>query len=112
MPEAMLLTADARAYPVSIEHLSNRSLLTKESPAALANELARHLPEIWTKSSGDILVFLPGKAAIRCAGRLLKESLPEATICPLYSNLDLEGKLNALEPDPSKRRKIIIATSI
>ena len=61
---------------------------------------------------GDVLVFLPGAAAIRTVGGLLG-SLPQGVdVRPLHGSLRPEDQDLALAPSPPGRRRVVLATDI
>ncbi|BCG22846.1 ATP-dependent helicase HrpB [Pseudomonas tohonis] len=64
---------------------------------------------------GSILVFLPGQAEIRRVHDQLKEQLDgrsDILLCPLHGELDLSAQRAAIEPAPSGKRKVVLATNI
>ena len=66
-----------------------------------------------TKSQdGDALVFLPGQGEIKKCEELLRRSLPDFKITPLYGQLPASKQFAAIMPDKEGRRKVILATNI
>lgn len=61
---------------------------------------------------GDVLVFLPGQGEIKKCEELLKRSLPNFKITPLYGQLPPAKQFAAIMPDKEGRRKVILATNI
>ncbi len=66
---------------------------------------------------GDVLAFLPGAAAINRVARNLRTGLGsrvgvELAITPLHGSLTADEQDQALRPDPSGRRKVILSTPI
>lgn len=64
------------------------------------------------ETTGDVLVFLPGAGEILRAKDLLEEAGVGARIHLLYGDLPFRQQQDALTPDSSGARKIILATSI
>ena len=64
---------------------------------------------------GDILVFLPGAAAIRTLAEKLNEKFkqdPAVKVIPLFGSLSFKDQKAAIEPSASGNRKIVLATPI
>jgi ATP-dependent helicase HrpB len=64
---------------------------------------------------GDILVFLPGAAAIRSLAEKLNEKFkqdPAVKVIPLFGSLSFKAQKAAIEPAAPGNRKIVIATPI
>jgi ATP-dependent helicase HrpB len=61
---------------------------------------------------GDVLVFLPGMFEIERTCELLERSRSNAVVLALHGELAFEEQQRALDPDPSGRRKIVLATTI
>ncbi|MHB9799205.1 ATP-dependent helicase HrpB [Pseudomonas sp. MT3] len=110
LEEAPVVRSDGRMFPVDIrwgrpwqagEFIEPRVVQTVQQ--ALADE------------SGSLLVFLPGQAEIRRVAEQLGEALagrPEILICPLHGELDLDAQRAAIEPAPTGKRKVVLATNI
>ena len=66
-----------------------------------------------TKSiDGDTLVFLPGQSEIKKCEELLRRSMADFKITPLYGQLPPARQFAAIMPDKEGKRKIILATNI
>jgi ATP-dependent helicase HrpB len=98
------LTAAGREFPVRICYLPGRGTLPSAEDLALRVQRAVASA---ADDPGDILVFVPGKAEIDACGDLLRGP---ATLIPLHGGLSLGEQRRAFEP--SKRRKIILATNV
>lgn len=61
---------------------------------------------------GDVLVFLPGQGEIKKCEELLKHSLPNFKITPLYGQLSPSKQFAAILPDKGGKRKVILSTNI
>src|SRR6188768_3083718 len=114
--DAPVIEAEGRMFPVEVHYLG-RSLPALPgqrtlSPRELA-PLAQHLRRILEQTEGDVLVFLPGSPEIH----RLRESLQDlhaggVDVHALYGELDMEAQQQVLQPAPSGRRKLILATNI
>ncbi len=122
--DAPVLTLDAKPYRVDVEYrslpdqaqLRGRSrkrpqeLLVDETVAAV-----KHLLDLdrGTGAGGDLLVFLPGEAAIlACAERVRALSSAEnAVVLPLFGRLSKEEQDRVFDSFGG-RRKVVIATNI
>ncbi len=94
--DAEVVHAEGRMYPVETKYLGDMSM-----PAAVTKALA--------ETDGDILCFLPGEGEIRRAAEALSGA-SGADVMPLYGSLPKEDQDRVFEP--SRRRKVILATSI
>jgi ATP-dependent helicase HrpB len=104
---ATIVTSEGRAHPVEIEYARepSRARLSARVFAALAREL-RSAPR------GDVLVFLPGAAAIRETAEAIVPLAAEHTadIVLLHGDLSLDAQRRAIEPGP--RRKVVLSTNV
>lgn len=110
LDDAPVISSEGRMFPVSMqwgrpfqpgEFIEPRVVQTVLD--ALGNE------------SGSVLVFLPGQAEIRRVNQQLAEAISERSdvmLCPLHGELDLNAQRAAIEPAPSGKRKIVLATNI
>jgi ATP-dependent helicase HrpB len=104
--DAPLVEGNGRMFPVEI-------LRGAEADAADAAETVAHAVRVAHRErEGDILAFLPGEADIRRCTELLGTALGETVVCPLYGMLAPEAQRRAIAPDPSGRRKVVLATPI
>ena len=114
--DAPVIEAQGRVYPVSTHYLG-RGLpplpeLRTLGPREIA-PLAQQVRRVMEQTEGDVLVFLPGSPEIH----RLRESLHDlgtggVALCALYGELDLAEQQQVLLPEPSGRRKVILATNI
>jgi len=105
---APVLTSEGRAFPVEIEYERepSRARLSTRVAAAVARTLRAD------SRGGDVLVFLPGAAAIRQSAEALA-ALAEAEgidVVPLHGDLPLDAQRRAILPGP--RRKIVLSTNV
>ncbi|QSX29348.1 ATP-dependent helicase HrpB [Shewanella cyperi] len=117
MPDAKLLQSEGRSFPVTLGYSAPGKRDWLEHMGASLLELLSGkvmLPE--GVAAGTVLAFLPGKAEIeRLAGFIaerLGERLNDIAICPLYGELGNAEQDRALSPDPSGRRKLVLATNL
>lgn len=105
-----VVTSEGRMYPVST--IWGRPYQPGERiDARVTNTCLAALNE----QPGSILVFLPGQAEIRRVHEQLKEQLDgrsDILLCPLHGELDLSAQRAAIEPAPTGKRKVVLATNI
>ena len=101
-----LVASEGRAYPVEVKYLPTDPAGTPD--AAVVSAVSRALAEY----GGDVLAFLPGSGEIRRSLSALTARHPEVSVLPLYGDLSLEAQQRAILPDPDKRRRVVLATSI
>lgn len=101
-----IVVSEGRLFPVEIEY-SPRSDSVPLS-IAIANAVEQSL----VKTSGDVLVFLPGQREIRDAARELDSIARQndLLIMPLFGELSPEQQDAALMRQP--KRKIVLATNV
>lgn len=105
---APVIAAQGRQYPVETLYRP-RPRETRVEPAVVSAVLeALHAHE------GDILVFLPGAPEIRrTAEHLASAVLPRDTdVLQLHGLLAADEQDRVIQPSPSGRRKVVLATSI
>ena len=104
---APVLTSEGRAHPVEIEYLG------ETSRARLAPRVAAVVTRIVRdeRGDGDILVFLPGAAAIRQSAEALAPlAAAGIEVVPLHGDLPLEGQRRAISK--GERRRIVLSTNV
>jgi ATP-dependent helicase HrpB len=106
LPDAQYIESDGRSFPVDIDYqpMSQNDRL----PEFMAKQIERLL----LRESGSLLAFLPGVGAIKRVQELLEQAQIEASICPLYGQLDFAAQQAAIEPTKSGERKVVLATNI
>ncbi|HEX8943002.1 MAG TPA: DEAD/DEAH box helicase, partial [Gemmatimonadaceae bacterium] len=105
--DAPIVSSTGQVFPVETKYVAPRpdARLEASVVAAIADALAT--------THGDILVFLPGAGEIRRVATILEaRDLRDAIVAPLFGALPYDAQDRALRPDPSRRRKIVLATSI
>lgn len=101
------VVAEGRAFPVAIEHVRH----PVEYEQMLVNTVVQVRWLHTTTTTGDILVFLPGRQEILQVMRSLEHAkLDGVTVLPLYGELGSEDQDRVFAPQPG--RKVILATNI
>jgi ATP-dependent helicase HrpB len=97
---------EGRTFPVTITYEPGdaRQPVWERVASAIKNAAPRH--------EGDILAFLPGSYEIQRTKEILERSLVNALVMPLFGDLPFNEQAAAIQPDPSGRRKIVLATTI
>ncbi len=104
MLHAPVITSEGKMHPVELIYQpENRNKRLDENAADAIHDA-------FTKYEGDLLVFLPGAPEIRHVAQRLEDL--NGLICPLYGDLSINEQHKAILPDPSGRRKVVLATSI
>jgi len=106
LPDAPVINSAGRSHPVQVYYLER----PPEDILATALNTTLHALK---QHSGDILLFLPGGAEIRRLHALLQAHLDASVaLLALYGDLPFAQQQQALQADPSGRRKIVLATPI
>jgi ATP-dependent helicase HrpB len=103
---APVVSSKGRQFPVLVNYLGD------EPQTRLSSRVASAIRKVLRDEQGDILVFLPGAAEIKQTQQALEQTNVAAVINPLYGDLSFQKQQAAILPDPSGRRKIVLATSI
>ena len=106
MLKAPVVESKGKMYPVEIIYTGEQHI--EHLPDLCSKTMARAMKE----QEGDCLVFLPGQGEIRKCAEILKRTLSSFVIHPLYGQLTHAEQQAALMPDPHRRRKVVLATSI
>ncbi len=103
---APLVTAEGRSFPVTVVHAD------RAATEPLEEQLPRVLTQALDETSGDVLVFLPGKGEIQRAQKRLEGlcRTRDVLLMPLHGGLDAKDQDRVLEAQA--RRKIVLATNI
>jgi len=100
------LTSEGRVYPVEIEHLAHEA--RDDAPWDAA---ADAVAENFERTSGDVLVFMPGAYEINRTIRELTHRLPAGSaIYPLHGELPAADQDRAIHR--TSNRKIIVSTNV
>ncbi len=99
------IESPGRMHPIDIEYLSFTS------NARLPDLACEGVNKVVPRTSGHLLVFLPGVGEIRQARDILEgQAGQDSLIVPLYGDMSLEEQQKVLRP--SKQRKVILATNV
>lgn len=114
--QAPVIRSDGRLYPVETHYL------TPAEVAAAGTRPAERLQQLVPKAilralreepTGDVLVFLPGMGEMNRVAEQLNNRLPgDIELHLLHGDLALSRQMAAIQPSPSGRRRIVLATSI
>lgn len=111
MGDAPVIESAGRSYPLTLRHIG------RSADARIEDSMAAAIRQALREGDGDgrpagILAFLPGVAEIeRVADRL--DGLPDDVVLHrLHGSLDPSAQRAAIAPDPTARRKVVLATSI
>lgn len=103
---AATVQSDGRQFPVEVNY-------SGETDWKLLPEMAARLVKMATaKHDGDVLVFLPGQGEIHKCEQLLRQSLKDFMIHPLYGQLPSGKQYAAIMPNREGKRKVVLATTI
>ncbi|MDX2319056.1 MAG: ATP-dependent helicase HrpB [Moritella sp.] len=112
LPDAQLLTAEGRCFPVTYSYHPmelQRSTIKQALPGAIAATVKLALQQ----QAGNILVFLPGVSEIkRCQQQLQELVNGRLQVLPLYGQLTQQQQQAAINPLAAGLRKIVLATNI
>jgi len=102
------LTSAGRAYPVEIEYQAPRA------NEDLRNQARRALTRALDAASGDVLIFLPGKAEIAALQRALTSTNDAriSEVLVLHGELELAEQAKVLAEPPLGARRVILATNL
>ncbi len=109
LDDAPLIRAEGRSFPVKTRWLAR----PPDKNARLEDTVADQVLAALGKTTGDVLVFLPGEGEIRRTLARLGPDLPAGTrALPLYGALDGREQQAALSPAPAGERRVVLATAI
>lgn len=102
-----VLRAEGRVYPVKVRYLGGTVVPTSSD---LAERVKRGVRRALKETTGNVLVFLPGKGEINeCHDALRK--IQHIEIVPLHGDLSPDAQDIAFETH-SQRRRVILATNV
>jgi len=102
-----LVRSEGRLFEISVQHLAQPDTRPLAEPVASA---VRRLCQ--EGLDGDVLVFLPGAAEIRRAGRAIDRIAERAGLLVLPLHGDLPPAEQARAVQPADRRKVILSTNV
>jgi ATP-dependent helicase HrpB len=101
-----ILRSEGKLFDLQIEY-------TPHSPAPLEEQVAQALERLLaSKSTGDVLVFLPGAAEIRRASRAVERIAIREKLLILPLHGDLSPAEQDLAVSPALQRKVILSTNV
>lgn len=108
LPAAAVVETSGRMFEVTLSYTG------QVAPAQLHQQVVREARALCQAVTGEVLVFLPGRGAIRAVQRQLNEMLPTASVVvhTLYGAASRQQQQAALVADPQGRQKIILATNV
>ncbi|WP_032703312.1 ATP-dependent helicase HrpB [Pseudomonas syringae] len=112
---APIVSSEGRMYPVDVVWGKSPQPGEYVEPRVVSACI-----DVLEEQMGSVLVFLPGQAEIRRVHRDLEEWLSkqpsdhasQILLCPLYGELSLSEQRTAIEPAPSGKRKVVLATNL
>jgi ATP-dependent helicase HrpB len=109
--QAPVISGQGRVWPVTTRHLPPLPQYDSSRPDHISRSTVRAIRQLLTEEKGDMLVFLPGVGEIRRVAQQLS-GLENVLVRPLYGGLKPAEQEQAIQPDPSGRQRIILATTI
>ena len=116
---APVISSQGKTWPVETiyvdPHHQNAPSGSKAGWTGILPTCLNTVVKAMDRHEGDILVFLPGAAAIRTLAEKLNEKFqhdPAVKIIPLFGSLSFRDQKIAIEPAASGNRKIVLATPI
>ncbi|HEY0653117.1 MAG TPA: ATP-dependent helicase HrpB [Chryseosolibacter sp.] len=104
--KAPVVTSQGRQFPVVVNYLP------QPDDSQLHVQMARAVKKALRENNGDILAFLPGAGEIARTAEILESDIPGAIILPLFGDLSFAKQQEAILPNPSGIRKVVLTTSI
>ncbi len=116
---APVISSQGKTWPVETiyvdPHNQKTASGTKTGWAGIMPACLKTVAKAVAGHDGDILVFLPGAAAIRMLAEKLNETFkqdPTVEVAPLFGSLSFRDQKAAIEPAAPGNKKIVIATPI
>ncbi|MFD2036141.1 ATP-dependent helicase HrpB [Belliella marina] len=103
---APVISSEGKMFPVDIHYSGDID------PWLMPEMVAKNVIDASKKDSGDILVFLPGQGEIKKTEAILRKQLKDFSIHPLYGQLSPTAQYQAIMPNKSGKRKVVLSTSI
>lgn len=103
---AKVILSEGRQYPVEINYAGDSDI------KMLPELVSRLIKQAVDKHEGDVLVFLPGQGEIIKTEQILKHTLKNTMIHPLYGQLPPNRQFAAIMPNKEGKRKVVLATNI
>jgi len=116
---APVISSQGKAWPVETiyvdPHNQKNAFNTRTGWTSIIPACLKTVVKAVSCHDGDILVFLPGAAAIRMLAEKLNENFkqdPAVKVVPLFGSLSFKDQKAAIEPALPGTKKIVIATPI
>lgn len=108
LDDAPVLTSEGRMFDVQT------AWIDRPGRDPIDGSVADAIERAMSKDSGSCLAFLPGRAEIASVEQRLRHAAiePNIDVLPLYGDLPLAAQARVIEPAPTGRRKIVLATAI
>lgn len=104
--KAPIVTSKGRQYPITYQYTGS------EDRVPLPQQMTRIILRAFRENEGDILAFFPGSGEISRTAELLEQENINARLFPLFGDMPIQQQQEAIQPDKSGLRKIVLATSI
>jgi ATP-dependent helicase HrpB len=106
LDNAPVIISEGRQFPVTMKYAEPDHALS------IVENTFRTIRRAVNEEEGDVLVFLPGSGEIHRTAELISEWNSSLSVHSLYGDLPFNQQQEALLPDRSGRRKIVLSTSI
>ena len=106
LSNAPVLTSQGRQHPITVNYIPH------ENNVQIHIQVAKAIRKALLQHDGDVLAFLPGAGEINRTHEILEAEVPSVKVQPLYGDLPQKQQQEAIMPDASGRRKVVLATSI
>mmetsp|Transcript_1285 Transcript_1285/g.3788 ORF Transcript_1285/g.3788 Transcript_1285/m.3788 type:complete len:694 (-) Transcript_1285:3142-5223(-) len=107
--QTAIVNIEGKSYPVDVSYLKSPCKDYLEESLNIVVDIHRHSKP----SSGSILVFLSSSEECEELTSRVTETLGRQVVAvPLYASLPSDQQIEALEPAPPNRRKVIAATNV
>lgn len=103
---APIVTSKGRQYPITFHYAGY------EERVPLPQQMTRIILRAFREHEGDILAFFPGSGEVSRTAELLEQESISAHLFPLFGDMPIQQQQEAIMPDKSGKRKIVLATSI
>ena len=103
-PEAEILECEGRQFPLEIEYLAG----PEDRPDL--DQVSEVIRKTLKTSTGNVLVFLPGKGEIAKVAKNLESLSGIIEVCELYGQMNFEDQRSVLQK--SSMRRVTLATDI
>jgi ATP-dependent helicase HrpB len=104
--KAPVIQSLGRQFPVEMKY----EAAEKNEP--ITNSVVRVLKRALKEQRGDVLVFLPGAGEIARVQEILESENEGVEVFPLYGDLSFARQREAILPNSSDVRKVVLSTSI